>query len=60
MFLSLFLDNGSTDFENMYSIGELKDNMKEWTGQSMSLLLRVAEDRRRWATITEDASVVID
>ena len=23
-----------------------KDNIKEWTGQSMSSLLRVAEDRR--------------
>ena len=34
-----------------------KDNIKEWTGQSISSLLRVAEDERRWATITSDASV---
>ena len=34
-----------------------KDNIKEWAGQSMSSLLRVAEDRRRWAAITAEASV---
>jgi len=34
-----------------------KDNIKEWTGQSMSSLLRVAEDRDRWATIAAEASV---
>ena len=34
-----------------------KDNIKEWTGQSMSRLLGVAEDRRRWAAITAEASV---
>ena len=34
-----------------------KENIKEWTGQSMSSLLRVAEDRRRWAAITAEASV---
>ena len=34
-----------------------KDNIKEWTGLSMSSLLRVADDRRRWAAITAEASV---
>jgi len=34
-----------------------KDNIEEWTGQSMSSLLRVAEDRDRWATIAAEASV---
>ena len=34
-----------------------KDNIKEWTGQSISSLLCVAEDRRRWAAITAEASV---
>ena len=34
-----------------------KDNIEEWTGQSMSSLLYVAADRRRWATITAEASV---
>ena len=34
-----------------------KDNIKEWTIQSMSSLLRVAEDRRRWAAVTQEASV---
>ena len=34
-----------------------KDNIKEWTGQLMSSLLRVAEDRRRWAAITVEAPV---
>jgi hypothetical protein len=34
-----------------------RDNIKEWTGQSMSSLLRVAEDRRRWAAVTAEASV---
>ena len=34
-----------------------KNNIKEWTGQSMSSLLCVAEDGRRWATIIEEVSV---
>ena len=34
-----------------------KDNIKEWTGQSMSSLRRVAEDRRRRAAITAEAWV---
>ena len=34
-----------------------KDNIKEWTDQSMSSLLCLAEDRRRCATITVEASV---
>ena len=33
------------------------DNIKEETGQSMSSLLRIADDRSRWAAITADASV---
>ena len=32
-------------------------DIKEWTGQSMSSLLRVAEGRRRWAAITAETSV---
>ena len=34
-----------------------KDNIKEWPGQSMSSLLRVAENRRRWAAVTAEVSV---
>ena len=34
-----------------------KDNIKEWAGQSMSSMLRVEEDRRRWVAITAEASV---
>ena len=34
-----------------------KDNIKEWMAQSMSSLLRVAEDRCRWVAITAEASV---
>ena len=34
-----------------------RDNIKEWTGQSMSPLLRMADDRIRWATITAKASI---
>ena len=34
-----------------------KSNIKEWTGQSMSSLLRIADDISRWAAITVDASV---
>ena len=33
-----------------------KDNIKEWTGRSMSLL-RIADGRGRWAVITADPSV---
>ena len=33
------------------------DNIREWMGQSMSSLLRLAGDRRRWAAITTEASV---
>ena len=35
-----------------------KDNVKEWTGQSMSSLLRIADDSGRWAVVAADASVV--
>ena len=34
-----------------------KDNIKEWTGQSMSSSLRIADDRSRWAVITAEASI---
>ena len=34
-----------------------KDNIKEWTGQSLSLLLRIADDRSRWAIIAAQTSV---
>ena len=35
-----------------------KDNIKEWTGQSKSRLLRIAADvESRWAVIVTDASV---
>ena len=34
-----------------------KDSIVEWTGQPMSSLLRVPEDRRRWAAITAESSV---
>ena len=33
------------------------DNIKEWTSQSLSLLLRIADDGNWWATITAEASV---
>ena len=32
-----------------------KDNIKEWTGQSMSSLLRIADNRIRWVVIAADA-----
>ena len=32
-----------------------KDNIKEWTGQSMPSLLRIADDRDRWPVIASDA-----
>ena len=35
------------------------DRTREWTGQSMSSLLRVVEDRRRWVAITAEASVLV-
>ena len=31
------------------------DNIKEWTGQSMSSLLRIVDDSGRWAVIAADA-----
>ena len=34
-----------------------KTTIKEWTGQSMSSLLLIADDRSRWAAITAEASV---
>ena len=34
-----------------------KDNIEEWTGQSMSSLLRVAEDRRRLSAVTLESAV---
>ena len=34
-----------------------KDSIKEWTGQSMSSLLGIADDRGRWAVTAADASV---
>ena len=34
-----------------------KDNMKEWTGQSMSSLLHITDDRGRWSVIAAGASV---
>ena len=33
------------------------DGIKEWTGQSISSLLRIANDRGRWTVIAEDAFV---
>ena len=33
------------------------DNIKEWTGQSISSMLRIADDGSRWAAITAEASV---
>ena len=34
-----------------------KDNIKEWMDQLMSSLLRITDDRNRWAAITAEASV---
>ena len=34
-----------------------KDNMKEWTSQSMSSLLRIADDRGGWTGIAVDEAV---
>ena len=34
-----------------------RDNIKQWTGQSLSSLLCIADDSSRWATITVEASV---
>ena len=33
--------------------------MKEWTGQSMSSLLRITDDTDRWAAITAEVSVEV-
>ena len=33
-----------------------KDNVKEWTGQSMSSLLHIADDRSQWAAIKVEAT----
>ena len=33
------------------------DNIKEWTGHSLSSLMRIADDRSRWVTIAVVASV---
>ena len=35
-----------------------RDNSKEWTSQTLSLLLRIADDRSRWITIAAEASVL--
>ena len=35
----------------------MEHNTKEWTGQSMSSLLLIADGRSRWAVIAADASV---
>ena len=32
-------------------------SLKKWTGQSLSLLMRIADDRSQWATVTAEASV---
>ena len=34
-----------------------RENIRERTGHSLSSLLRIADDRSRWATIAADASV---
>ena len=34
-----------------------KDNINEWTAQSMLSLLRITDDRGRWAVIAADATV---
>ena len=34
-----------------------RDNIKEWTSQSLSSLLRIADERSRWATTTEQPYV---
>ena len=33
-----------------------RDNIKEWTGLSLSSLLCIADDRFRWAAMTTEAS----
>ena len=34
-----------------------KDNIKEWTGQSVSSMLRITDDRGRWAVLAAETSV---
>ena len=34
-----------------------KDNIKEWISQSMSSLLRIEDDKGRWAVVAAAASV---
>ena len=53
----LLLTHVTTDTANRRPRKSWKDKIKEWTAQSMSSLLRVAEDRRRWVAITAEASV---
>ena len=36
----------------------MEGNIKEWTGQSMSTFLSIANDRSRWAAIVVEESVV--
>ena len=36
-----------------------KDNINEWTGQSMSSLLRIPDDRGRLAAIAADAFIEV-
>ena len=35
----------------------VKDNIKEWTGQSVLSLLRIANDSGRWTVIAAKASI---
>ena len=35
----------------------MRDNIKEWTDQSLSLMQRITDDRNRSASITTEASV---
>ena len=36
-----------------------KYNVKEWTGQSISSMMRIADDKSRWEAVTADASVAV-
>ena len=38
-------------------ISRRKDNIKEWTGRSMSSLLHITNDKDRWAVIASDVGV---
>ena len=59
--LHLFILQGTMDgYQRRARPGESwKNNIKKWTGHSMSSLLHIADDRGQWAVISTDASAEV-